>query len=256
MFLSQNTHWQTSTLFRGLLTIVFVVWLVNVMAQYDKKTILQQPEITTKQTTHPIILEQLTLPAIPKPESKPKTSVVSKINKSSLVTVTKVSKQTAPANQQQIEYVYQKLSDEGMHIQIAWPQHTGERQKILNFMYQCVGMQFAVLNGNTLTKYNHTKFDQTNVTDYSKWIRIAQGSLSKKEQRWLHAYALKGIPIRLFPSHIDWRLAQYLANALKGDPLSSFRASYQLTNQKLQLTQIQINNQHIVDNWELFQGKC
>jgi hypothetical protein len=261
MYLFQKNHWQVSTLLRGLLAIVFIMWLASVMTQYYEKAVTHKPKITIKQPPSNIVIEQLALPPLPKPKTsvKPQATAVSKLAKQTVEPVNKVVKQslqTPPVNKQQIENIYQQLSDEGVNIQIAWPQNDKERQAALNFMYQCVGVQFAVLNGKTLTKINHTKINHTKLTDYSEWIRVAQGSLSKKEHNWLNAYALTGSPIRLFPRHIDWRLAQYLANALKGLPLASLRANYQVTNQRLQLTHIHINNQAITDSWILYQGKC
>ncbi|MDU0356415.1 hypothetical protein RS130_23205 [Paraglaciecola aquimarina] len=118
-------------------------------------------------------------------------------------------------------------------------------------MYQCVGSQFAVLNGNNITHLNQSK-----VQNFSTWIRIAQGSLSVKEQHWLAAFSVTGTPIRLFPRQIDWQLAKYIAQSLHGNELTSFRATYQLTNQKLQLTDIRLNAQPINKTWLLYQKKC
>jgi hypothetical protein len=273
MYLLQNSHWQTSTLLRGLLTIVFIFWLASVMIKYNEKTTTQKPEITNKPPPSNIMLEQLTLPPIPKPAPKPAPKSSAKLQSTEVSTevsieVSKVSKlakqtvkakneaikqspQTPSVNKQQIQKVYQTLSDDGVDIQIAWPQNMNKRQAALNFMYQCVGVQFAVLNGNALTKINQTK-----LTDHSEWIRVAQGSLSKKEQNWLNAYAIKGTPIRLFPRQLDWRLAQYLANALNGKPLVSLRAKYKVTNQQFQLVNIQLNHQQLTDIWTLYQGNC
>jgi hypothetical protein len=112
-------------------------------------------------------------------------------------------------------------------------------------------MQFAVLNNNEITKVN-----QLRLSDYSDWIRIAQGDLSKKEQHWLNAYALTGTAIRLFPRDIDLRLAKNLANTLNGAPIVSLRATYQVTHQQLHLTQIRVNNQPVKGSWTLYQGEC
>jgi hypothetical protein len=257
MDLLQNNHWQASTLLRGMLTAIFMFWLASVMIQYSEITTTQKPEITNKPPPRNIVIEQLTLPPIPKPVPKPKSSaklqatVVSKLTKQTGKPENGAIKQSPPVNKQQIEKIYQTLSDDGVDIQIAWPQNVNQRQAALNFIYQCVGVQFAVLNGNALTKLNNSK-----LTDYSDWIRVAQGSLSKKEQNWLNAYAIKGTPIRLFPRVLDWRLAQYLANALKGKPLVSLRAKYKVTNQQLQLVDVQLNNHQLTDNWTLYQGEC
>ena len=44
MALLQNNHWQASTLLRGVLAIVFMLWLASVMTQYDEKTTTQKPK--------------------------------------------------------------------------------------------------------------------------------------------------------------------------------------------------------------------
>jgi cytoskeletal protein RodZ len=256
MVLLQNNKWPASFVVRGLLSLFFILWLASVMSQYEENPIEKAQNISAKPLPKNIVLEQLTLPPVPKvkPTDKPQTSkvpaVTEPVHQSPEPTLKQI-KQTPPADKQQIEHVYKQLSDQGVDIQIAWPQ-----QATLDFMYQCAGMQFAVLNGNILNKVNDTKANQLRLSDYSDWIRVAQGNLSKKEQHWLNAYALTGTAIRLFPREIDFRLSQHIANALKGSPLINLRASYQVINQTLLLNNIQLNNQTIKGSWELHQGKC
>lgn len=275
MLLTQNNKRQAIPLFRSLLVIIFIAWLTTVLTQYYWEDILQKPDIIVIQAPNNLVLEQLILPPIPElavasqmPELQKQTEHPSNPNKTrhkpAPLQHTKRVKQlpaTSTVNKQQVEHTYQQLSANGIDLQIAWPQDAGERQAVFDFIYQCVGVQFAVLNGETLTKLNHAKFDhisanQTKSSDYSDWIRVAQGSLSSKEQNWLQAFALTGTPIRLFPRHIDMRLAHYLANTLKGSPLGSLRANYQVIKQTLQLTNIHLNRQLITDNWLLYQGQC
>jgi hypothetical protein len=251
MVLLQNKNWPATTVLRGLLTVVFMLWLATVMSQYDDNDIEKQLKISVKQPFSNIVIEQLTLPPVPKPKARPQASAIAELAKQPLEPALKKAKQTPAAEKQQIEQVYKQLSDQGIDIQIAWPQKTHQQQGALDFMYQCAGMQFAVLNGNNITKAN-----QFSLSDYSDWIRVAQGNLSKKEHHWLNAYALTGTPIRLFPRDIDLRLAQHLANALKDSPLVNLRANYQVNNQRLYLTHIQLNKQPITGSWELYQGKC
>ncbi len=265
MYLLQGKNQQASTVLRGLLVIVFIVWLASVVTQYDWKDTPQKPDIPDKHTLSNLSIEQLALPPVPelaqqtqttlkrtKQPSKPKqTTFNSTPNAKPQPKVTEQLSKTSTVNKQQVGQVYQQLNVQGIDVQLAWPQGADERQTVLDFMYQCVGVQFAVLNDNNITQRH-----QTTLSDYSDWVRVAQGSLSKKEQNWLNAYALTGTPIRLFPRHIDWRLAQYLTHALKSLPLVSLRANYQVTNQKLHLTNIQLNNRVITDSWVLYQGKC
>jgi hypothetical protein len=249
MVLLQNNNWRATTILRGLLSAVFILWLATVMFQYDDNDIEKQQKINKKQPPSNIVIEQLTLPPVPK--AQPQVLAVAELTNQPLEPALKKVKQTPRVNTQQVEQVYKQLSDQGVDIQIAWPQKTHQQQGALDFMYQCAGMQFAVLNGNNITKVNQLK-----LSDYSDWIRLAQGNLSKKEHHWLNAYALTGTPIRLFPRDIDLRLAQHLANALKDSPLVNLRANYQVDNQRLYLTHIQLNKQPITGSWELYQGKC
>jgi hypothetical protein len=253
MVLLQDNNWSTNTVLRTLLTLVFILWLASVMSQYDDSDDENKLKTKVKPPPSNIVLEQISLPPTPKVAEESK---LAKQLTKPMTKYVKRSSQTPPINKQQISQVYQKLSDKGVDIQIAWPQNINDREAALTFMYQCAGVQFAVLRGNVITKAGHTKVNQAISNDYSEWVRVALGSLSRKEHNWLNAYALTGTPIRLFPRQIDWRLAQYLAQALKGVPLSHFRANYQVTNQSLQLTQIHINEQRITDIWILYKGKC
>jgi hypothetical protein len=251
MFPLQNKNWPATAVLRGGLTIVFILWLATVMSQYDDNPIEKQQKINIKQAPSNIVIEQLILPPVPAPKAKPQASAVSERANQPPESAIKQVKQSPPVNKQQVEQVYKQLSDQGIDIQIAWPQQIHQQQGALDFMYQCAGMQFAMLNGNKITKVN-----QFALSDYSDWIRVAQGNLSKKEQHWITAYSLTGTPIRLFPRNIDLRLAQHLANALKGAPLVNLRANYQVSNKRLYLTKIQLNNQAIKTSWELYLGEC
>jgi hypothetical protein len=251
MFPLQNKNWPATAVLRGGLTIVFILWLATVMSQYDDNPIEKQQKINVKQAPSNIVIEQLILPPVPVPKAKPQASAVSELANQPPESAIKQVKQSPPVNKQQVEQVYKQLSDQGIDIQIAWPQQVHQQQGASDFMYQCAGMQFAMLNSNKITKVN-----QFALSDYSDWIRVAQGNLSKKEQHWITAYSLAGTPIRLFPRNIDLRLAEHLANALKGAPLVNLRANYQVSNQRLYLTKIQLNNQAIKTSWELYIGEC
>jgi hypothetical protein len=251
MLFLQNNSWPATALLRGGLTIIFILWLATVMSQYDDRSIEKKQKINVKQAHNNIVIEQLILPPVPTPKAEPQALAVSKLANQPPESAIKQVKQSPAVNKQQVEQVYKQLSEQTVDIQIAWPQQIHQQQGALGFMYQCAGMQFAMLNGNKITKVN-----QFALSDYSGWIRVAQGNLSKKEHHWIAAYSLTGTPIRLFPRNIDLRLAQHLANALKGAPLVNLRANYQVSNQRLYLTKIQLNNQAIKTSWELYLGEC
>lgn len=251
MLFLYNHKRPTSAALRGLLTVAFVIWLANVMFQYNNNKVKHAPQNNHQQAPSNIVIEQLTLPPVPKTSAKIQTSTQSPTSEQRRETTIEGEKQPPLVNQQQVQQVYEQLSDHTIDIQIAWPQQSQQQQATLDFMYQCANMQFAVLNGNNITKVN-----QPRPIDYSDWIRVAQGNLSKKEQHWLTAYALSGTPIRLFPREIDLRLSQHIANTLKGSKLATLRANYQVSNQTLFLNDIQLNTQTIKGSWPLYRGKC
>ncbi|WP_339721940.1 hypothetical protein [uncultured Paraglaciecola sp.] len=223
------------------------------MLQYNKNKVDNNPKISEKPPISNIVIEQLTLPPVPKALAKAQTTTTTKSKAEEQPPEPKNEKvtQSPTTNQQQVQQVYQQLSDQGVDIQIAWPQNMSINRAALDFMYQCAGMQFAVLMDNNITKVN-----QFSLSNYSDWIRVAQGNLSQKEQHWLTAYALTGTPIRLFPREIDLRLAQHLTVALRGAPLVNLRANYQVTDQTLLLNNIQLNQQTVKGSWPLYRGKC
>ena len=250
MFLLQTNNWSANTILRALLTIIFIFWLASVMSQYDDNE-HENKQIKITPPANNIVIEQITLPPVPQPKLRPNSSTVSEPFNPSTSPAINQAKQSRSVDKHQVQQVYQQLSEHGVDIQIAWPQNTEQQQAALDFMYQCAGMQFAVLNNNEITKVN-----QLNISDYSDWIRIAQGNLSSKEQHWLNAYSLRGTAIRLFPREIDFRLSQHLAHTLKGAPFVSLRARYQVTHQQLHLIQIYVNNQPVKGSWTLYQDEC
>lgn len=238
--------WSGSKVLHLLLTVMFMLWLIHVFIQSPHETESSHPKEINQQPPDDITLEQHSLPALPlsvntnheRSVSKPETLGKKPIEK------------PLPTNNQ-VEQLYRQLTDEGLDIQIAWPQTASEQQATLDFMYQCAHMQFAVLKDNKVTKVN-----QLALSDYSEWIRLAQGNLSKKERNWLKAYALEGQAIRLFPSQIDLRLAHHLTLSLNGTPLAKLRANYMVINQTLYLSNIWLNNQSVSGSWLLYKSDC
>ena len=245
---------------RRILLLIFFAWLVMVMTKFYFTPRMQKPEVIQPPAKN-VAIQQIALPKVPErtePTQATKQQSNSEINKSQASAKARPdykknrSKPAKSGNkQQQVEQLYHQLNAKGVDIQLAWPQDNNQRQAAWDFMYLCAGVQFAVLNNNQITQVN-----QQSQNDYSEWIRVAQGDLSTKEQNWIKAYGLKGTPIRLFPKQIDWRLANNLANALKGAALVSLRASYQVFSHQLLLTNIQLNNHPITESWLLYQDSC
>lgn len=166
---------------------------------------------------------------------------------------------------QSVSSMYQQLtSNNAIDIEIAWPKNNIERQNTFTFLYQCLGMKFGVLNGQqtnqpkvTLAKQPYTNVIKSNTDNQiSDWLRIAQGQLAHQEQEWLQKYELSGTPVRLFPKAIDWQLATLLTQQLGNAPLTSFRARYKYSNNRLMLTNIKLNQVLLTNNWVLITSQC
>ena len=239
--------WSVSKVLHLLLTVIFMLWLIHVFIQSPHETESSLAKKINQQLPDDITLEQHSLPALPLSAN---TNQERSVSKSETLGKKPIERLLA-INKQQVEQVYRQLTDEGLDIQIAWPQKASEQQATLDFMYRCAHMQFAVLKENKVTRVN-----QLELSDYSEWIRLAQGNLSKKERNWLKAYALEGQAIRLFPSQIDLRLAQHLALSLNGTPLAKLRANYLVINQTFYLSNIWLNNQPVKGNWLLYKSNC
>lgn len=172
------------------------------------------------------------------------------INKSQIKNRTKNKRTSA---------IYQQLvSDQTINIEIAWPDNKRARQNVFDFLYQCAGMKFGVLNNQevTLAKNEYLTFNKNNNQQPSEWLRIAQGELNNQELKWLQQYKLSGTAVRLFPKAIDWQLATLLTNQLNGASLKSLRAIYQLSGYRLMLASITLNGKLLANDWTLIQSKC
>jgi len=193
------------------------------------------------------------------------------VNLDNIDTSKPIQKKSSQAIGEQTAHVYNQLiSDQSLSIEIAWPEQSNRREKLFNYLYQCVGMRFGVLNqqGVTLAKRsdqkNNSVYRRGQKVQHSEWLRIAQGSLGYNENKWLTQYQLSGTPIRLFPKQLDWQLARLVAEYLsgkidnKGNPLklTSLRAKYKLKGQRLVLVKISINNKSLNQQWLLVEMNC
>jgi hypothetical protein len=174
---------------------------------------------------------------------------------------------TPPAQPQSADEVYQQLqNDQSLDLQIALPANATQRDQLLDYLYQCAGMQFAVLQPAQRTQpaqeaQNAQQPQQQlrylspkRYVPLSQWLRVANGALSSEEQQWLAKQS--GTAIRIFPQAIDQRLSHYLATSLQGKKLSSLRASYSLNATGLILNNIQLNKQNINSTWQLHNSQC
>lgn len=150
------------------------------------------------------------------------------------------------------QQVYEQLSDDTtLDIQLAWPAKLAERNRVIDFLYSCMGAQFATLQGQSLTYLSPNRYNNA-----SNWLRIAQGALSDTEQRWFSQHQYEGTPIRIFPHTIDWQLSEHIAQALGSQKLEQLRASYGLSGNRLVLRDVYLNGRLVPDTWYLGGPSC
>ena len=271
-----------------LLVGTLLVWLLLVLwAKYHQNAVLKQAtqQITLSAPTESLPgnalatpLTSVTLPAPPpaplklvtaephviKPQPAPRTKpqqqdkhqpeLLTKQNNVSPVQpqeVVKAEKQPAQNSQQ----IYEQLSeDASLSIQLAWPAGHAEREALFTYLYQCVGAELALLQGQALTIVSPKRYKAR-----SQWLRVAQGEMSRQEKHWLRAANAAGTPVRLVPESLDYNLANHIASALSqsgstSQSLQALRGRYQLSGKQLYLTDIQLNGESVQPKWLLHTG--
>jgi len=248
-----------------LLFILFHV--VNIWWSYQwQQAIAPSPEQFKKLTVPAkelptVTVQSIALPQLPKPTSMKKLLTHaskpdvfnSNIDKNKAkVPKPKLSDSNTKLPVASTEKMYNQLvDDKSLSIELAWPNHSLAREKMFRYLYQCVGMKFAVLDKTKLTVLMGSSHAL-----HSEWLRVAQGELSSRERRLLTQHLLSGIPVRLFPKKIDWQFAHLLAQHLVGRNLTSFRAKYSLKPQGLFIDNIKVNGKLIKGSWHLVAQQC
>ncbi|MBU3020515.1 hypothetical protein [Aestuariibacter sp. A3R04] len=146
--------------------------------------------------------------------------------------------------------VYKQLSeDEALNIQLAWPGDRKERETVLNYLYQCVGAEFAIFDGQALTYLSPEQYKAT-----SSWLRVAQGELSQQEQQWRNHNTQPGTLVRIVPEQVDINLSSHIASTLTRTKttLHALRGRYALRQNKLYLVNITVNNAPVAGDWLLY----
>jgi hypothetical protein len=221
---------------------------------------LQESNKTVSTSGKSLVFAKFDLPEVPETsqaEVSQKHIAPKKVTKNQKAFLDQKSIQTA--TQDSTAVIYQQLiSDNSINIELAWPNKSSVRQGGFTFLYQCIGMKFGVINNQNVTLAK-TFYQNGNINDEpqpSEWLRIAQGELASQERLWLKQYHLLGTPVRLLPKVVDWQLAKLINNQLNGKPLKSLRAQYKYQNQRLLLSNIQLNGQRLSKDWTLIENKC
>lgn len=152
----------------------------------------------------------------------------------------------------EVQTIYKKLStDTLLDIQLALPANRHERERLLDYLYQCAGAELALLNGQEITYLSPKQYSQK-----SKWLRLVQGQMSSKEQAWARRVNHNGQHVRLFPQAIDMNLSQYISLALGNNKLQSLRGQYSLRGNALVLGSLSLNQKNLPGEWPLFKRVC
>lgn len=149
--------------------------------------------------------------------------------------------------------VYKQLSeDESLNIQLAWPGDRQERETVLAYLYQCVGAEFAVYDGQALTYLSPEQHRAT-----SSWLRVAQGELSRQEKLWRINKAMPGTLVRIVPEQMDINLSSHIASTLthSQQTLQALRGRYALRHNKLYLIDVIVNDVPVKGDWILYNPK-
>lgn len=165
----------------------------------------------------------------------------------------KVKKDVRTFNKKQsTAQIYNELSDKkNLSLEIALPEGVRNRDETFDYLYQCAGVQFALLKGRELTYLSTNKRIVP-----SQYLRRPQGTLDHRELRWLSKHQGSGVPVRVFPKQMDWQLSNYIARSLRGESLRAFQASYKLRANGLYLVDIKLNGQNIHESWLILQRLC
>jgi hypothetical protein len=221
-----------------------------------QKIALQESDKTVKNADKSLVFAKINLPEVPQTKTSQTSVPQTKVDKR------QVSQKHEPpkkVSQDSTAAIYQQLiSDSSINIELAWPNESSARQGLFTFLYQCIGMKFGVLNNQkvTLAKTFYQNGNANDIHQPSEWLRLAQGELASQERLWLKQYHLSGTPVRLLPKVVDWQLAKLINNQLNGKSLKNLRAQYKYQHQRLLLTDIQLNNQRLSQNWTLIENKC
>lgn len=165
--------------------------------------------------------------------------------------VVKGQTSTEQQNNQTQQLYHQLTSDAALSLEIAWPDRAGERDALFDYLYRCIGMQFAVLDQDSLVLAKKS-LGQTP----SDWLRVAQGELNRREIRWIQKYQLRGTPVRLLPKTVDLQLSRLISQHLGKQELSAFRGRYRYQQDVLFLDNIALNGRAVTQHWQLTHSTC
>ncbi|MFT6269511.1 MAG: hypothetical protein ACJAVV_002337 [Alphaproteobacteria bacterium] len=256
------------TLCYSLLGIVFLAFIANLALDYwiekewrealqkvasneHLQALLQEVTKETQAITPAAPIKLRSLPLPPPPASRPSTRVVAPPVKTD--GMQRQATTTEPEHtQQNKQQIYEKLStDTLLDIQLALPANRHERERLLDYLYQCAGAELALLNGQEITYLSPKQYSQK-----SKWLRLVQGQMSNKEQAWARRVNHSGQHVRLFPQAIDMNLSQHISSTLGISKLQSLRGQYSLRGNALVLGSLSLNQKKLPGEWPLFKRVC
>ncbi len=174
-------------------------------------------------------------------------SIQSDIAQTSHAAISQIAEQLTP---EQIKAVQKGLMNKGMSISL--PESQALRERMITFLYQCVGVGLASLSKQAS---GHNLMPLTPMPQHpSAIVRKISGEISQGERRLQQAYAPNTALVRVYPMDFDKELSVRIANELKQRELNQFTAQYDLLGRRLSVSNITLNGEAINQTWLIFDG--
>ena len=156
------------------------------------------------------------------------------------------NKSVTPTKSQITQRLNQLVALDGIDRTLYFPE--SNKQQILAYMHNCVGIDVGGVKQNNLTLFSHKN------NSHSQIVRAANGFKTAHEQALLAAYAPNQTLVRLYPKWFDERLGKAIATSLGNQTLTQLSGHYALRGKTLWLTNIMLNHHSTSQEWVLSQG--
>ena len=227
---SSEKHWWLLNL--GV--SVFMLFVFYFISLQDNE--LSQPEIAKEEISQKRRLPKLSSRVLPSPPN------ITAQNKA-VATPPNVQKTKTELNRDDLGEV---------DLSINLPGDSRMRERIGRYLYQCVGIGFGVLK-QSQGDYELTVLKESQYSA-SQILRRVEQNFYVNEKHWQRSVGDTGEFVRVYPRWLDDKLVSLIEQNMHSDSLSSFTASYQLNNRKLQLIDIYINDTAVNQVWTLAQA--
>jgi hypothetical protein len=154
----------------------------------------------------------------------------------------------------------------GPTIEIAWPSHPADRERLFGYLVGCLGMRVALMDGEKgfyLASGLAGAVSEINLDRFSGFMRHPSGRRSAAETRLIASIRARhnnsvATPVRLFPRIVDAALLGGL-NKVVGTAYGTARniqARYQQDRHGLYISRIRVDGHAIVGKILLSKRRC